>query len=239
MDGIRDLRLLLASRHPLIVARMDDETRFMSFARRAADLCGYPVWTWSVTLGLARDGNASQVDAQEPKKALSFVRQLQAPGVFVFHDLRPHLEDPVVVRHLKEFALAERVGQTILITGPDATVPPALEGLALPWTLEPPARDEVESLVRSTIDDLTQRGLAVALTEANVQEMVTACLGLTLPEIERLILRQAIDDQKLDAADVEGIARAKAELLADDGVLHLVPTSSDLDAVGGLDELKR
>ena len=239
MDGIRDLRLLLASRHPLIVARMDDETRFMSFARRAADLCGYPVWTWSVTLGLARDGNASQVDTQEPKKALAFVRQLQAPGVFVFHDLLPHLEDPVVVRHLKEFALAERVGQTILITGPDATVPPALEGLALPWTLEPPARDEVEPLVRSTIGDLTQRGLAVALTEANVQEMVTACLGLTLPEIERLILRQAIDDQKLDAADVEGVARAKAELLADDGVLHLVPTSADLDAVGGLDELKR
>jgi hypothetical protein len=77
MDGIRDLRLLLASRHPLIVARMDDETRFMSFARRAAELCGYPVWTASVTLGLARDGNASQVDTQEPKKALAFVRQLQ------------------------------------------------------------------------------------------------------------------------------------------------------------------
>jgi AAA+ superfamily predicted ATPase len=239
MDGTRDLRLLLASRHPLIVARMEDETRFMSFARRAAELCGYPVWTWSVTLGLARDGNASQVDTQEPKKALAFVRQLQAPGVYVFHDLRPHLEDPVVVRHLKEFALAERVGQTILITGPDASVPHELEGVALPWTLEPPARDEIEPLIRSTIADLTQRGLAVALTETNVQEMVTACLGLTLPEIERLILRQAIDDQKLDAADVEGVARAKAELLADDGVLQLVATSADLDAVGGLDELKR
>jgi hypothetical protein len=143
MDGIRDLRLLLASRHPLIVARMDDETRFMSFARRAAEICGYPVWTWSVTLGLARDGNASQVDTQEPKKALAFVRQLQAPAVFVFHDLRPHLDDPVVVRHLKEFALAERVGQTIVISGPDTSVPHELEGVVLPWTLEPPDRGEV------------------------------------------------------------------------------------------------
>jgi AAA+ superfamily predicted ATPase len=239
MDGIRDLRLLLASRHPLIVARMEDETRFMTFARRAAELCGYPVWTWSVTLGLARDGNASQVDTQEPKKALAFIRQLQAPGVYVFHDLRPHLDDPVVVRHLKEFALAERPGQTILITGPDATVPHELEGLALPWTLEPPARDEVEPLIRATVADLTQRGMAVALTDADVHEMVTACLGLTLPEIERLIVRQAVDDQKLDGADVEGIARAKAELLADDGVLQLVATSGDLDSVGGLDELKR
>jgi hypothetical protein len=183
---------------------MDDETRFMSFARRAAELCGYPVGTWSVTLGLARDGNASQVDTQEPQKALAFVRRLQAPAVYVFHDLRPHLGDPVVVRHLKEFTFAERAGQTILITGPDATVPKELEGVALPWTLEPPARDEVEPLVRATITDLTQRGLAVALTDADVQEMVTACLGLTLPEIERLILRQAMDDEKLDAADVKG-----------------------------------
>jgi hypothetical protein len=238
MDGIRDLRLLLASRHPLIVARMDDETRFMSFARRAAELCGYPVWTWSVTLGLARDENASQVDTQEPRKALAFVRQLQAPAVYVFHDLRPHLDDPVVVRHLKEFALAERVGQTIVISGPDATVPHELEGVALPWTLEPPDRGEVEPLIRATIADLTQRGLAVALTDDDVHQMVTACLGLTLPEIERLIVRQAIDDQTLDAADVEGIARAKAELLADDGVLQLVPTSGGLDGVGGLDDLK-
>jgi SpoVK/Ycf46/Vps4 family AAA+-type ATPase len=81
--------------------------------------------------------------------------------------------------------------------------------------------------------------MAVALTDADVHEMVTACLGLTLPEIERLIVRQAVDDQKLDAADVEGIARAKAELLADDGVLQLVATSGDLDSVGGLAELKR
>lgn len=239
MDGTRDLRLLLASRHPLIVARMDDEARFMTFARRAANLCGYPVWTWSVTTGLAHDGNASQVDTQEPKKALGFIRQLQDPGVYVFHDLQPHLADPVVVRHLKEFVLAERAGQTIVMTGPAAAVPPELDGVALPWTLEPPARDEVDPLVRATLADLTRRGLAVALTESETEAMVTACLGLTLPEIERLILRQALDDQRLDAADVEGVARAKAELLADDGVLHLVATTGDLDTVGGLENLKR
>jgi hypothetical protein len=238
VDEVRDLRLLLASRHPLIVAKMDDEARFMAFARRAAELCGYPVWTWSVTLGLARDGNASQVGSQDPKTALGFVRQLTDPGVFVFHDLRAELDEPVVVRHLKEFALAAFPGQTILITGPDAGVPSQLEGVALPWTLEPPGRDEVEPLVRRTIDALTHRGLAVALTDADVEELVTACLGLTLPEIERLILRQAIDDQELDAADVEGIAAAKAELLADDGVLHLVPGLESLDDVGGLEILK-
>lgn len=238
MDYARDLRLLLASRHPLIVARMDDEARFMAFARRAADLLTYPVWTWSVTRGLARDGKPSQLDTADPKKALGFVRELQDPGVFVFHDLRPLLEDPVVVRQLKEFCLAARPGQTLVLTGPDALVPSELDGMALPWTLEPPAREEVDVLVGRTLDDLTGRGLAVALTAADRAELVTAAMGLTLPEIERLILREALAEGRFDSSDVGRVRNAKAELLAEDGVLHLVPTTDDLGHVGGLESLK-
>jgi len=45
MDAVQDLRSLFASHHVLIVAGLDDEARFMGFARRAAELCGFPVWT--------------------------------------------------------------------------------------------------------------------------------------------------------------------------------------------------
>jgi AAA+ superfamily predicted ATPase len=126
----------------------------------------------------------------------------------------------------------------VVLTGPTAEVPPELEGVALPLTMEPPSRDEVETLVRRTLDDLAMRQLAVILNEPQIQELVTASLGLTLPEIERLILRQALDDGKLDGADIEGLAQAKAQLLADDGVLELIATAGSLDDVGGLDALK-
>jgi AAA+ superfamily predicted ATPase len=238
VDSVRDLRLLLASRHPLIVARMDDEARFMAFARRAAELLAYPVWTWSVTRGLARDEKPSQLDTADAKKALGFVRELQDPGVFVFHDLRPLLADPVVVRQLKEFGLAGRPGQTLVLTGPDAEVPPELDGMALPWTLEPPSHEEVDVLVGRTLDDLIGRGLAVALTPVDRAALVTATMGLTLPEIQRLILREALVEGRFDASDVANVRDAKAELLAEDGVLHLVPTTGDLADVGGLEALK-
>jgi len=71
MDRTDDLRLLLASRHPLIVASMDDEERFMGFLRGAALAAGYPVWTWSVTRGLARDGFDPQVGTLDPRKTLA------------------------------------------------------------------------------------------------------------------------------------------------------------------------
>jgi AAA+ superfamily predicted ATPase len=238
MDTVRDLRLLLTSRHPLIVAAMDDEARFMAFVRRAAELCALPVWTWSVTRGLVRDGHGIQANTADAIGALAFIRELSAPAVFVFHDLRGQLGDATLVRHLKEFAMAAPPDQTVILSGPDATVPPELAGLALPWTLEPPSRLEVEELVRTTLDDLAGRGLAVTVTDEDVGHLVHAGLGLTLPALERLLIREAMTDGVLDGADVARVRTAKSALLADDGVLELVATDVDLDDVGGLEALK-
>jgi SpoVK/Ycf46/Vps4 family AAA+-type ATPase len=240
MDSTDDLRLLLASRHPLIVAAMEDESRFMAFVRRAAQLCAFPVWTWSVTQGLRRDGMTMQMGTQDPKQALAFIAAVTDAGVFVLNDIRPALADPSVVRRIKEIALAAKPGQSIVITGPTAEVPLELEGLALPWTLEPPSKEEVGALVRRVVADLTARSFAVAIGEPEVAGLVEAVQGLSLPEAERLILRAALADGKLEMSDVTGVRNAKAELLESDGVLELISTDvGDLDDVGGMDNLKK
>lgn len=240
MDSTDDLRLLLASRHPLILAAMEDESRFMAFVRRAAQLCAFPVWTWSVTQGLRRDGMTMQMGTQDPKQALAFIAALTDAGVFVLNDIRPSLADPAVVRRIKEIALNAKPGQSLVITGPTAEVPVELAGIALPWTLEPPAKDEVAALVRRVVADLTARRFAVAIGEPDVAGLVEAVQGLSLPEAERLILRAALADGTLDAADVPAVRNAKAELLESDGVLELISTDvGNLDEVGGMDNLKR
>lgn len=240
VDSTDDLRLLLASRHPLIVAAMEDESRFMAFVRRASQLCGFPVWTWSLTQGLHRDGMTMQMGTQDPKQALAFIADIDDAGVFVMNDLRPALADPAVVRRIKEIALAARPGQSIVITGATAEVPVELDGIALPWTMEPPTKQEVEALVRRVVADLTARKFAVAIHDPEVEGLVEAVQGLSLPEAERLILRAALADGKLDPSDVAGVRNAKAELLESDGVLELVATDvGNLDQVGGMDNLKQ
>jgi AAA+ superfamily predicted ATPase len=240
VDSTDDLRLLLASRHPLIVAAMDDESRFMAFVRRAAQLCAFPVWTWSVTQGLRRDGMTMQLGTQDPKQALAFIAEITDAGVFVLNDIRPSLSDPAVVRRIKEIALAARPGQSLVVTGATAEVPPELDGIALPWTLEPPSKQEVEALVQRVVADLTARRFAVSVREPEVAGLVEAVQGLSLPEAERLILRAALADGKLDVADVAAVRNAKAELLESDGVLELISTDvGDLDQVGGMDNLKK
>ncbi|MEW6059030.1 MAG: AAA family ATPase [Actinomycetota bacterium] len=239
MDSTEDLRLLLASRHSLIVAEMQEEQRFMDILRRAAQAVGYPVWTWSVTRGLARDGFDSQMGTVDPRKALDFVASLSDPGVFVMADIHSSFTDPVVVRRIKEIAQKAKPGQTLVLTGPRALIPPELQGLALPWTLEPPTRAELESLVRRTIDELATRGVPVALDTKGIGELVDAIRGLTLPEAERLVLEAAFRDGRLDEGDVAQVRSMKAQLLEANGVLELVGTDvGGLDRVGGMERLK-
>lgn len=233
------LRLLLASRHPLLLVRVDDEARFLGVLRRAATDAGMALWTWSATRGLGRDGMPPQPATAEVASALGFAAEPQDPTVLVFLDVKAALADSTVVRRLKEFALAEPVGRTIVLTAPDLPVPPELEGVALPWTLDPPSIEEMDALVRQVTGELVDRGLAVALDPAASAALTEAVRGVSLPEAERLILREAMAEGGLDRDDVADIREAKAELLADDGVLELVPTDErGLDAVGGMDALK-
>jgi hypothetical protein len=239
VEPTSDLRLLLVSRHPLLAVRVDDEMRFLGVLRRAAADANMALWTWSVARGLARDGMPPQPATADITQALGFAGELRDPAVFVFLDVKSALADATVVRRLKEFALGEPPGQTVVLTGPDLAVPAELDGVALPWTLDPPGPEEVAELVRRVTGALVERGLAVALDEAALAARTEAVRGISLPEAERLILREAMAEGGLDRDDVADIREAKAELLADDGVLELVPIDErGLDAVGGMETLK-
>ncbi|MEX0834009.1 MAG: AAA family ATPase [Actinomycetota bacterium] len=240
MDNSRDLRVLIASRHPLIVAEVTDETRFLSILRRAAETVGVPVWTWSVTKGLTRDGTDNkQYMTADCKKALDFVSEIAGPAVFVFADAQHVVEDPVVVRRMKELAQEGKPGRTIVLTSPGKTLPEELKGLALPWTLSAPTKEEIEEMVRRTLDELSVRGIPVSLDAAGIAGLVEALRGLTIQEAAQLIQEAAFEDQAVTDADVEFIRKAKAELLESDGVLELVEsTAGTLENVGGLENLK-
>ncbi|MFQ5948894.1 MAG: AAA family ATPase [Acidimicrobiia bacterium] len=239
MDNANDLKVLLASRYPLILAETRDEQRFLALLRRGAATLKLPVWTWSSTKGLARDGNPPQYGTADPRRALAFVSDLSDPGVFVFVDAHPALEDPLVVRSIKEAAHAAEPGQALVLTGPTRKVPPELEGLAVPWSLRPPDREELERLVDRTIAALRRLRFPVAMEEPETAALVEALQGLSVADAERLIQRAVLRDGELGPDDVPFIRAAKAELLNVDGVFELVEAHvGTLDEVAGLNGLK-
>jgi len=234
-----DLRILLASHHPLVLAEAADERRFLALLRRVAAAEQIPVWVWTAARGLARDGHDSQYGTIDPRRALAFVADLTTPGVFVFADAHPVLEDPVALRTIKDVAQGLQARQTVILTAPHHEPPAELRGLALPWRLTPPATDEVARLVRRTVEDFAMRGMVAGVTAGDERRLVAALGGLTLGDAERILQRAVLRDGALAPDDLPWIRAAKAEILNADGVLELIEHRSlTLEDVGGMEGLK-
>jgi hypothetical protein len=230
VDNTADLKVLLVSRYPLILAGEQDEQRFMGLLRRASHDLGLAVWVWSSTHGLVRDGMQPQYGTSDAGTALEFVGGVPDPGVFAFLDPAPLLRDPVTVRRIKELAQSARPGMTLVFAGAHLDCPTELDGLVVPWSLPPPSQDELETLVRDTIRQLTERNMTVALGDS--------LRGLSGAAALRLVQQAAFSDGRLDASDLPAVRAAKAQLLDADGPLELVQGTGTLDAVGGMARLK-
>ncbi len=239
MDNTNDLAVLLASQYPLLLVEAQEEERLLGIIREAAHRLDLPVWTWSATRGLAKDGHHAQYQTVDPHVALEFVGELSGPGVFVFADVHPLLNDALVIRRIKEIAQGARRGQTLVLTGPRNEVPPEIESLAHQWSLKPPDREELHALVSRTLETFVSRSFPVVVNATEIEQIVDALLGLTITEAERLVQREALRDGQISPADIPALRTAKAELLNSDGILELVEADvGTLDTIGGLNGLK-
>ncbi len=239
VDAIADLRILVASAHPLILAEAAEETRLLEVVRRVAAAESIPVWTWTASRGLARDGARPMYGTTDPRSALAFISDLPGPGVFVLADAHPALADPLTLRTVKDVALGLGARQTLILTAPHQDPPPELAGLALPWRLLPPDDAELARLVRRTVEDLTMRAMVAGIGTEEERSLVGALRGLTLSDAERVLQRAVLRDGRLESDDVPWVRAAKVEILNADGILELIESESwALDTVGGLEALK-
>lgn len=234
MSASADLRALIASRHPVLIVATRDEAGLTATVRECASGASLPVWLWTAADGLAVPSGPAQTGTKDAAGALAFLRDLDRPLVALFLDGRLVLDDPVAVRLVKH--LAASPGRTIVLAGVLDGVPPALEGLAVPWTPPGPDRDQLTALVQRLLPTLPRLGLTVDVTD--VDGLVDAITGLTPQEAERVILRQAVVDRRLDDSDVAAAQRARAELLSA-GPLQLVDAEVTFADVGGLSALKQ
>jgi len=240
VDNSTDLRILFESPYPLVLAETRDEARLLAMIREEAQRRATPVWVWSAASGLARDGFDPQYGTREAQTALAFVAATTDPGVFVFADAHHALADPVAVRVVKEAAQTAGPGRTIVLTAPNHTIPDELDGIAVAWRHQPPDADELASLVGRTIARLGTRGVPVTLTASDEKGLIASLQGATMAAAERLIQRAVLEDGTLGPDDIGFVRRQKFAALGNDGVLEMIESEQrTLDAVGGLDGLKR
>jgi len=271
MDKVLDrLKVLIDSSTPIVVIETVEEVRAVRMVRAACSALNLAAFEWTIASGLARSGSNSATaamgagalvsgghrggegnelgesakalyDSREPAKMLANLEGISIEAAFILKDLQRHMDDPVVVRRLRDvgqkFATNRR---TVILTAPKISVPAELASLVEFLELPLPDRPRLRQIIDEVLLRVSKtHTLERRLEPAGVDAMAENLRGLTEEEAERAISQALVTRYALCPETVTDVLEAKKALLKRSEMLDFVEVSDTLANVGGLDNLKR
>jgi ATP-dependent 26S proteasome regulatory subunit len=261
-DIVERLKVLIDSSIPIVVIETVEEMRAVRAVRAACTTLNLAVFEWSIASGLTRcgsdvhevvsgspyatghgpDQNAQAIyNSKEPAQALSNMEGMTLEAAFVLKDFHRHMDDPVVVRLLRDVGQKFSANRrTVIITAPAIEVPAELASLVEYVELPLPDKQRL----RQIIDEVTvrlgkTRTLKRTLDAAGMNALTDSLRGLTEEETERTLSQAIVARYGLTPEIVTDVLQAKKELLCHSGMLEFVDVSGTMQSVGGLENLKR
>ncbi len=179
-------------------------------------------------------------NTREPVQALANMESMTVEAVFILKDFHRHMDDPVVVRRLRDvgqkFATNRR---TVILTAPEITMPPELTTLVEYFDLPLPDRDRLHEIIKETFTRLSKTySLKLQLDANGVDAMAANLRGLTEEEAERATSQALVTRYALCAETITDVLEAKKQLLRHSGMLEFIEASDNMASVGGLENLK-
>src|SRR5215813_5743513 len=251
VDPLERIKVLIDSSTPVVVIETVEESRAVELVRAACDQLNLPVFEWSIADGLSRSGgnaataggNTPQaiLNTREPAQVLAHLETMTIDAAFVLKDFHRHVDDPVVIRRLRDVAqLFSSERRTLVITAPGIQFPAELEGLAEYVEIPLPDAKRLRQLVDQTFARLAKKhSLKQKLDPAGVTAVVENLRGLTADEAERAVSQAIISRYGLVPEVAVDVLEAKKNLLRRSGMVEFLEASENMASVGGLENLKR
>jgi ATP-dependent 26S proteasome regulatory subunit len=203
--------------------------------------------TRAVFSSMGTDATAAAVAApgsiyntREPVQALANMESMTIEAVFILKDFHRHMDDPVVVRRLRDVGQKFSTNRrTVIITAPEITVPPELIKLVEYFDLPLPDRDRLHEIIKETFNRLSKTySLKLQLDSDGVDAMAANLRGLTEEEAERATSQALVTRYALCQETITDVLDAKKKLLRHSGMLEFIEASDNMASVGGLENLK-
>jgi SpoVK/Ycf46/Vps4 family AAA+-type ATPase len=239
------IREVFESGRPLTYIRSTEEFRIGKVLREVAGRmpggAGSEVWTWSLTEGLHRDGDASAEGTLAPRGALDFIAAHNAPAIFHLKDFHEALrESPEIRRRLRdlyESCLDQR--KFVVITSPVRFIPEEVERSLLYLELRPPDVVELVDFLREESHRIAPRGETGETSGAVLYQLARALQGLTLDEARYALRRALAANPRLGPESLPYLLEEKRLLIGRSGVIEFISEGTSIGEVGGLENLKK
>jgi AAA+ superfamily predicted ATPase len=227
----RTIREVFDSGRPLAYIRSPEEQR----VARVLGGMGLPLWTWSLTEGMRREGAPMEAGTDRARTALDFVIAHQGEAIFHLKDFHEPLRDSAEIRRrlrdVYQSCLNRR--KFVVITSPVRFIPEEIERSIAFLELQPPDTVELVAFLREAV-----RPAGVDAAEAVLHEVAGALRGLTLDEAGYALQRALASGHKLGADAMPALLEEKKLLVNRSGFIEFVAESTGIGEVGGLEGLK-
>ena len=235
-----ELNILVQAQYPLIYLITPEEERAeLAISKIARENAEYKrVFVWTVTRGMVEYGQArssTQHNTVSPEAAIEWTIRQKESGIYIFKDLHPFIDGPVITRWLRD-AIASFKGtdKVIILMSPLQTLPIELEKEVVVLDYPLPNLSELNQVLSSRLEK--SRGSRLS-TETR-EKLLKAALGLTRDEAEKVYRKAQVKAGKLTESEVEIVLSEKKQLIRRNGILEYIEEDETLDSVGGLEELK-
>jgi len=236
-----ELNVLIQAQYPLIYLVTSEEERAEQAISTIAQMRPQRrIFVWTVTHGIVEYGqprNITQHNTVSPEAAVEWVIRQREASIFIFKDLHPFVDSPATTRWLRD-AIASFKGtqKTIILMSPLQQIPIELEKEVVVLDFALPDMTELNDVLSRQLEQSRNRRLS---TEAR-EKLLKAALGLTRDEAEKVYRKaQVYTKGQLTENEVDIVLSEKKQLIRRNGILEFIEEDETLEAVGGLEELKR
>ena len=241
MDTAQELELLIRSKYPIIYLETWEEERAEKLLKIIAQKLGKYLFIWTSTKGLFRSDIQEPIyNTNHPLNVLSHIYSADIAALYLLKDFHQHLDDPVVIRKLKDISgLFEKNDGCIIISTPEVKIPTELTRTMVHLELMLASRDELKEVIVEAIKELrNEANIYIGLSLDGLNQMAERLKGLTLSEAKRTIYQAILQDNRLTMEDLHRVVEAKKEIIAKSSILEIYYCQDSLSLVGGMDTLK-
>jgi AAA+ superfamily predicted ATPase len=235
-----NLAIYLQAGYPGIAIVTSEETRAEAEIAAVCKSLNRHLLAWSSTEGLVDVAESRVTSCPDPLDAVQLLEgmfaQREPRFVVLFRDLQLHLDqtDPMLIRRIKDMVrVAKANGHTLVLSGCRLSLPHELEHEITSIDLELPDT----SALANVLDAITAATEGLDTPEPEIREAaIRNALGLTTTEAENVFALSIVESGGIDP---QIIAREKARALKKNGLMEIVESTTPLEQIGGLENLKQ
>jgi AAA+ superfamily predicted ATPase len=239
-DKHDELRLLVNSRHPLITVETPEEQRLEQMLLQVAAELSVPLYEWSVTEGLSKQGGAAIYNSGQPEQALANIPLIQGDAIFLLKDFARYCDNDKICRRLRDLSEKFRtVRRAIVISAASLQLPAELASEAAPFELGLPTPEDLLPGVKDVLAEVNRaQRIPVALDIKGMGQVARNLAGLSGEEAMRTLRMCVLSRGRADTGLLDDVLDAKRQALRSEGLIESVRRDTSFTDVAGLKRLR-